>query len=463
MKYSMDDSKYIVGIDLGRQSTGIGYLNQSTLDPVLLDISGGYQDAGIPTVMQYLIQEDEWLVGHFAKLNRDMEASIYMDQLVQSIETKKALQLGQAVFRYEELLAIYIKSLLSHFHHINPKATIEKVVLSISDAGYKALQGKIDWISNYIGVGNFSCIKEQLAIGRYLQHRRLLADQPIHVLDYGYGALKHYKGQLTQNQLILEQIETYEGLGCALLEDRIHELLKDLYCKALGLEFVDPLGELQIEQMLFQYYVWFFQKLHEEKPLRVFYAFAYPPFKSMVSLEEMKKLVTDIQSQYFQVLLKIDSKEQLFLMGNGYRMPWTRLNNGKDYKKFTHLDVIVKGAVLEGSKEILELEELEVIQKASTKYAYGILTSNQMIMLINKNTQYDTSSATIPLILERKSNELFEFKIIAFDPEGIQGHYETQKLIEVDSIQQELVKRVGLTVKIDSEGELKATVEPLPL
>jgi hypothetical protein len=430
MIQSIEDYKYIVGVDIGSQSTSIGYLSQSNLEPTILDMSGGYKDASIPTVMQYSKPDQTWLIGDAAKSNADMEATTYIDQLLSCIEHGTSVTIDGVIFSYDQLLVEYLNQLLDYVRHINPKAVIEKVVISVNEMAYDNLVLKIDELKKHIQALGVIIIKDQLAIGRYMQYKSLLGKTSVHILDYGYSALKHYIARYEDNRLYIRHIADYEALGCYVIEQKIKELLLDIYRTQMHIEVIDEISLLHIDQMLFQYYVWFFQKMAEGKALKVFYNFAFPPFKATVDIKQMEEMMIHIMDEYSKLCNPVFESGQYFLMGNGYRMSWTKNSIEKKDAIKEYTDVIVKGAGLEGGKDLVGLANLEVSQEGITQVSYGILvkdkatrstttintSSNEIINnaintgsrdtykeLIAKGVAYQTESEPIGLIIDNQS------------------------------------------------------------
>jgi hypothetical protein len=80
-----DESYYIIGLDIGNDSSGIAFFNAAEGMPETIDLSGGYGKPSIPTVMQYIAETREWVYGEYAILNRGVGTEITLNDLIQRL------------------------------------------------------------------------------------------------------------------------------------------------------------------------------------------------------------------------------------------------------------------------------------------------------------------------------------------------------------------------------------------
>lgn len=460
MKKTLKDYEYIVGVDLGSQSTSLGYLNQSNMEPVVLDTSGGYKEGAIPTVMQYIPDEDNWLIGYSAKENLDMEEAVYLDHLLTYVEKDQNAFVAGKSYKPSELLGIYLKSLLSNFKHINPNARIICLVISVNESAYKQLKAAMEDIKTYTGIRNLSVITDQQAIGRYLHRYDLLETSVLHILDYGYRAMKHYEISCGESndvvQLVMKEVGYHENIGCLKIEQMIRGLLIDRYKDFKQLEVVEPAVLMQIDAMLFQYYIWFFQKLREKKPLNVFYNFVYPPFKVKISADEMEKAMAMMMDAFQEIVEPIIASERFFLMGNGFRMPWTK--TGIDGHE--NHDVILKGAVFEGCKSYMDLAEISISKVLRSKYTYTIKLGKEVITLIDKGSAFDMMYPPVAITITDMEGQVVEvpvYKVCGDMEEVAQTIRFSTDLNEMGII------RASIQLGLDIHGSLQVKHAILPL
>lgn len=481
MKKTLKDYEYIVGIDLGSQSTSVGYLNQSTLEPVVLDTSGGYKEGAIPTVMQYIPEEDSWLIGYNAKENLDMEEAVYLDHLLTYVEKRQTASVCGKTYTPGQLIAIYLRTLLENFRHINPNASIIGLVISISESGYEQLNACIDVLKQETGVDDLKVITDQQAIGRFLykyhhldsknskDNKNHLDDKVLHVLDYGYRAMKHY--EVTRHpgtediQLIMKEVGYHDNIGCLRIEQMIRDLLIDRYRNHQQLEVIEPAVYMQIDGMLFQYYIWFFQKLREKKPLSIFYNFVYPPFKTKISVEDMEKSIAMMIDAYEEIVHPIIETGRFFLMGNGFRMPWTKVG----IEAHENHDVILLGAVLEGCKAYVDMPDITISKISKSHYGYGIETHDGLFMLIEKGSACDMMYPPAALIIKHdiaKDRSIpieipIEIPIYKITEDGFK---EVVERLEVEiNDQSDGFIRVSVQLGLDGQGNLLVQHAVLPL
>ena len=60
--HPLDESHFVLGLDLGDAMSTIAYFDPLHKAPEVIDISGGYGKASVPTVMQFAPETKEWIL-----------------------------------------------------------------------------------------------------------------------------------------------------------------------------------------------------------------------------------------------------------------------------------------------------------------------------------------------------------------------------------------------------------------
>ncbi|MCL2422172.1 MAG: Hsp70 family protein, partial [Defluviitaleaceae bacterium] len=147
---SLPEDWYIIGIDLGTTNSVISYWDNTNTRPEPIDISNGFGKIPLPSVVQYREDDDtdngesqsEWVIGEEAY--RSMK--IYPETTVRSAKrlmgTQQTFTLGGREYLPEDISTKILQELVDHVQHVNPKAEIAGLVVSVpydfDDAAKKA-------------------------------------------------------------------------------------------------------------------------------------------------------------------------------------------------------------------------------------------------------------------------------------------------------------------------------------
>ncbi len=135
-----DEVYYIIGLDIGNDSSGIAFFNLAEGAPEIIDLSGGYGTPSIPTVIQYIAETREWVFGEYAILNRGVGTEITLSQLISRLGNFEYIDLDKRPVSVVSVLALFLKELLSNVKSINPKAEIVGIVVAVP--GYFSEQSR---------------------------------------------------------------------------------------------------------------------------------------------------------------------------------------------------------------------------------------------------------------------------------------------------------------------------------
>jgi len=80
-----DEANFIVGLDLGNDTSAIAYYDMVRGQPELIDLSGGYGKPAVPTVVQYVPETKEWVFGEYAVLNKGVGREVTLGGLLEKL------------------------------------------------------------------------------------------------------------------------------------------------------------------------------------------------------------------------------------------------------------------------------------------------------------------------------------------------------------------------------------------
>jgi len=122
---------YIIGLDIGNDSSCMAFYNLSERVPETIDLSGGYGKPSVPTVMQYISETKEWVFGEYAILNRGVGTEVTMSALMERLGRFDYIDVDGKAMSVANVLALFVKELLSNVKNINPKAEIVGIVAAV--------------------------------------------------------------------------------------------------------------------------------------------------------------------------------------------------------------------------------------------------------------------------------------------------------------------------------------------
>ena len=345
---SLPEDWYIIGIDLGTTNSVISYWDAAAGRPEPIDISNGFGKIPLPSVVQYREDEGsdletniEWVIGEEAY--RSMK--IYPETTIRSVKrlmgTSETYRLGGKDYLPEDISAKILQELINHTSHVNPKAEIAGLVVSVpydfDDAAKKATMRacKIAGLSDKL-----ICLIEEpkAAALAYNFRRQLNLDEKIMVFDFGGGTLDITIFHITERdenkiklQVISESGEAYHG------GDNIDEILLEQCCayvqEKTGQVQSDIAIENQVELALRARETK--ERLSGVKSFRIPFTFCVPPFVEQITREEFcqlirpfiektRKLVQKALREAYTGALTADDIDRVLLEGGSSQMPWVR-------------------------------------------------------------------------------------------------------------------------------------------
>jgi len=337
---------YIIGIDLGTTNSVISYWDNANSRPEPIDISNGFGKIPLPSVVQYREADSdeshpEWVIGEEAY--RSMK--IYPETTVRSVKrlmgTQETFHLGGISYFPEDISAKILQELVLHVQHLNPKAEIAGLVVSVpydfDDAAKKATMRACE----LAGLSDqLICLIEEpkAAALAYNFRRQLNLDEKIMVFDFGGGTLDITIFHITERdenkiklQVISEGGEAFHG------GDNIDDaLLAQCYThvqEKTGQLPSDMAIENQVELAMRSREAK--ERLSGVKSFRIPFTFCVPPFVEQMTREQFqelirpfidktRKLVQRALRETYTGALAADDIDRVLLEGGSSQMPWVK-------------------------------------------------------------------------------------------------------------------------------------------
>jgi molecular chaperone DnaK (HSP70) len=342
------ESHFILGVDLGEDSSVIAYYDVNRAAPEIIDISGGYGKPSVPTAMQYIPETKEWIFGEYAVLNTG-NGEVYKG-LLEKLVRGDYVDAGGKPVSAVNVLGMYIRELIGSCRNINPKAEIagavfavpsylseearESMRLAVRAAGYeKAL------------IGLFS--DRECIFNHYYSKNGIDFDTE-RVLLFDFAG-REFRGGIYEvtpdgddvvNIVSISSLFDKE-LGAMRINEAVYNLFTRFYCENMKItpQSLPQAVKEQLAAFTHQHKDLLFARNERDaaKPVKLYFNFAYPPFQRTVTaaeLDEFIKPFKDKMSVFFQnvfkrtlmpdnVLSNLDINTVL-CTGGGFEMVWAK-------------------------------------------------------------------------------------------------------------------------------------------
>ncbi len=344
----MDESKFILGIDLGNKTSALSYFDANRNTTEIADLSGGYGKPSVPTVVQYVPENEEWIFGEYAILNSTTmgEDGVMLTDLIDRLGKWETLELKNKSISVVSVLGLFVAELLAGVKSLNPKATIAGIVVSYP--GYLGKVAKEELAKVFACAGVLDKVlafvpdKEAL-IYYHCFNKGLFSDtfykenfnERILLLDYADRELRGaiYEMTYKTNGLFIRSLAAKtDKSGSRLLENHVHNLFKECLEQELP-NNDDEQTEFALNVFTHQHKDLLFQKL--TKPLKLYFNFVYPPFQKAIPLDVINNLTAHHSKNIKEFISALSEKslydkkavsgiDSVILSGGGFENSWAR-------------------------------------------------------------------------------------------------------------------------------------------
>lgn len=340
-----NEAYYLIGLDIGNDSSGIAFFNMSENAPEVIDLSGGYGRPSVPTVMQYVAETKEWVFGEYALLNRGMGAEITLSALIERLGSHEYVDLDHRPVSVVTLLGLFIKEMISNVKNINPRAEIVGIVAAVPSYFSEQAREEFSRAIKSAGyekelialVSDRECVFAEYYRTHTPQEERAL------LLDYGSrevrGGLYHIIPQGSTVAVKSMSSLFDDAIGTAKINDAVFEMFTGFYTDnthTVPHSLKQPVQE-QLQSFAWQHKDILFQKNIRVKPAKLYFNFAYPPFQQTIAYELVEKLVRPYHKQFNRFIQEVLEKtlyedveinagdvNRVLCVGGGFEMLWAR-------------------------------------------------------------------------------------------------------------------------------------------
>ena len=335
-----NETYYIIGIDIGNDSTGIAYYNLYENAPEPIDPSGGYGKPSIPTVMQYITETKEWVFGEYAILNRGAGTEVTLQSLTLRLGQFDYMDIDGKPVSVAAILGLFIRELLSSVRNINPRAEIVGIVAAVPAYLTQPAREELKKAFQLAGyekelialVPDRECVLAHHFQGTAKNEKVLLLD---------YGSQEVRGGVYAADSGGVKSLSSiFDGsIGMGMIDRDIYSLFESYYYAAHGhsTEALPPQFDEQLSAFQYQHKDILFQKNIRTKPAKLYFNFVYPPFQQTVTHEDIEALVGPYRRRFQGFIQSAMDKtisgtpairprdiSTVVCVGGGFEMLWAR-------------------------------------------------------------------------------------------------------------------------------------------
>ncbi|MCL2571838.1 MAG: DUF5716 family protein [Defluviitaleaceae bacterium] len=324
-----NEAYYIIGLDIGNESSGIAFYNLYENTPEPIDLSGGYGKPSIPTVIQYIPETKEWVFGEYAVLNQGAGTEITLKSLVRRLGNFDYIEIDGKNLSIASILGLFIKELLGSVKNINPKAEIVGIIAAIPDRLTPDAQDELKRAFRLAGYEKelVALLPSREILLSYYYGSRSPKNEKIMVLDYGSREVRG--GVYEVGDIVTAMSSLFnEKIGTGAILADVYNLF-EAYISTPGYEE-------QLTAFTYQHKDILFQKNIRIKPAKIYYNFVYPPFQQTITHADVDALVAPYRQSFNRFISDTLEKNiagkgispreisSVLCVGGGFEMLWAR-------------------------------------------------------------------------------------------------------------------------------------------
>ena len=324
-----NDSYYIIGLDIGNDSSGIAFYNVAAGESEAIDLSGGYGKPSIPTVAQYIADTNEWVFGEYAVLNRGMGTEITLGELVAQLGNFEHIDIGRPV-SVAYVLALFIKELLASVKNINPKAEIVGIAAAVPAYFSQQAHEELRQAFKHAGYDKelIALVPDRECV--LANHYRTAPNEGERVLLLDSGS-RELRGGLYDikpqgESIAAESMSSIfdDEVGTAQIGRDVHDMFASFVPEN------SPQLQEHLSAFTYQNKDMLFQKNINHKPLKLYFNFVYPPFQQSIDRRQAQELIRPYAAKFKNLTQRVLGKTDpadiatVLCVGGGFEMLWAK-------------------------------------------------------------------------------------------------------------------------------------------
>ncbi|MCL2386727.1 MAG: DUF5716 family protein [Defluviitaleaceae bacterium] len=481
-----NETNYIIGLDVGNDSSAIAFYNLADGVAEGIDLSGGYGKQSIPTAMQYVAESKEWVFGEYAVLGGG--AGTVFPNLFELMGQGGHVDVDGRSVRVASVFALFIKELLGNVKNINPKAEIVGIVASVpayfSAAAYEEFT-QVFKIAGYEKELIALVPDRECVLARHYQTVKDVTERTL-LLDLGSRELRGGLYSVKKNASGLSAVSMSSvfdsEISMAALNSDVEKLFESFLTGITGdLEAINTVGANNIREefhaFTHQHKDVLFQKNIRTRPLKLYYNFVYPPVQHTITVEQVDRLVAPYVRRFNIFIRNVLEKnlynkgvlpqqvDTVLCGGGGFEMLWAKEVVTKVFPKervqfFKNPKMITaEGAALIAARELdLTGSPVSVEDNHQLKYDIGLADGENFLPLVERNGFWWQKHPSKLLLVNSMVNGTLELHIATLSPTG-EGRSLANIHLDGLPARPKGVTRLEIGVKFHSNTDITITVK----
>jgi molecular chaperone DnaK (HSP70) len=420
-----DEAYYIIGLDIGNDSSAIAFYNLADGAAEAIDLSGGYGKPSIPTVMQYVPETKEWVFGEYAVLNGG--AGVVFSSLLKRMGQGDYLAVGGRSVSVASVFALFVKDILGNVKNINPKAEIVGIVASIPAYFSDAAREEFSRVFKLAGYEKelIALVPDRECVLAYHEPK---ANEHVLIVDLGSRELRGGLYKIEDENGGLKAVSLSSVFDSSVSMSALNADVERFFASFLteGWESGDGVQE-QLAAFTFQHKDILFQKNIRTKPQKLYYNFIYPPAQHTVNNAMVEELVAPYVQRFNKFVRDVLEKnlyerevlptqvDAVLCVGGGFEMLWakdavTAVFPAERVKFYKNPKVITaEGAAIIAARELgIRGEPLRLEDKHQLTADIGLAVGESFITIIERNGfWWQNHPAKLLLVNDEVRGELF--------------------------------------------------------
>jgi len=444
--------------------------------PELLDISGGYGRASMPTALQYIPESKEWIFGEYALLNNE-SPKYNVGSLIEILGTNAYFDVNHRSIAAANLLGLFIKEFIGNVSNINPKAEIAGVVAAVSSYITPEADNEIKRAFSAAGYDK-ELIKvasdRECIFTHYLSQDKPHAENVL-LLDYGSRELRAGVYSIKRGIDRLDVHTENYMFSAELGAKNIDNDLISLFSEFLPSETSEQ-EKWQLTGFLHQNKDLLLQKSNWDKPVKLYFNFAYPPVQAVITQKRMDGIVLPLKEKFIDFInsLLVSGRvtkdiDDVICIGGGFEMHWVKESVASIFKdRKVHFYKNPKGVIAE-SAAFTAAKMLEAVNAASItmhdshqiKVDLGIMTrinrKDKFFPIIQKGAFWWQEIGQLNLILNQATEGADSIKLLSRTDDG---ELRTIGLIPLDGLpnRPKGATKLAMSMRFENKNSLSVTV-----
>ncbi|MDR1913016.1 MAG: DUF5716 family protein [Clostridiales bacterium] len=495
-KRDPDETHFILGVDLGNDSSSLAFYNPMRKTAEILDISGGYGRASSPTVVQFLPDNNEWVFGEYAVLNNGDGRELTFANIMSKLGNSEYVNVGARSFSIEKLLSLYLKEFIGGIRNINPKAEIAGIIASVN--GYLSADARKELTRAFSMAGfdgeliglstdRVCALSYVLYQSEFFQDKRL--PSRILYLDCGSrelrAAIYKIKPAADRVKSAEDRIKSADGL------EAVSEF--SMFDPQLGAGEIDkslitflqkrlPRENHNIQRLnsfLYQHKDMMLQKNNWRKPIKLYLNFVYPPIQITVTQAQMAELISPFRARLNNFIRETLEKSEynqptaidsVICVGGGFEMQWLKDEIQTLFSKETvsffknPKAVVAEGAAILAARSlgVAELPFINVIDHHQINSDLGLMiysgSKETFLPIIERGAFWWQTAITYKFILKQQAEMSIDLWTRNADGERFRLAKIPLDGLNLQSKGAKAVTRLALDINFERFNILKATV-----